>query len=146
METRPLPALAEAAQIAAVNIAAERDGRIWRYPVGAAFPGGLRPTMAVRLAGTGAYRHPSFLIDYAIDARAIHRLSFADVVAGRFDAAAVAGRNVLIGATAVELGDYRAVPVGGNLPSVLVQALAHESIVRDRMLQRSGPGRLRSSA
>ncbi|MBL8699056.1 MAG: CHASE2 domain-containing protein [Alphaproteobacteria bacterium] len=138
VENRPLPQFAEGAQLAAVNIAPEADGRVWRYPVAAALPSGFRPSMAVRLAGTSAYGHPSFLIDYAIAAGSLQRIPFVDVLEGRADLAQVAGRGVLIGATALELGDLRAVPVAGNLPSVVVQALAHESIVRGRMLQATG--------
>jgi EAL domain-containing protein (putative c-di-GMP-specific phosphodiesterase class I)/GGDEF domain-containing protein len=45
--------------------------------------------------------------------------------------------RILIGATAIELGDRYAVPRYGVVPGVMVQALAAESLLQDRPVQRS---------
>jgi EAL domain-containing protein (putative c-di-GMP-specific phosphodiesterase class I) len=48
---------------------------------------------------------------------------------GRFDPRAVRGRDVLIGATAIEMGDRYATPHWGVIPGVMVQALAAETLL-----------------
>ena len=83
--------------------------------------------MAGLLAGREAWRQEPFLIDYGIRPETLPHLSFADVMSGRFDPAAVAGKSVIVGATVVELGDYFPVPVYAQLPAVFIQALAYES-------------------
>ena len=64
--------------------------------------------------------------------------SFVDVMKGRVPPADVKGKRVLIGATAIELGDRYAVPRYGVVPGVVVQALAAESLLQDRAVQRTG--------
>ena len=75
------------------------------------------------------------LIDFSIDPATIPMLSFVDVLAGRFDPGQVAGKSVLIGATAIELGDWRSVPHYRALPGPLLQALAFETLIQDRALR-----------
>jgi signal transduction histidine kinase len=94
--------------------------------------------MAGVLAGSDPARPDVFLIDYSIDPRSIPRLSYIDILTGRFDAAAVAGKKVLVGATALELGDRFAVPKHGILAGVEIQALAYSSLVRDRAIHPAG--------
>ncbi len=57
---------------------------------------------------------------------------------GRFDPSVIAGKRIIIGATAVELGDRVSVPVHGVIAGVELQALIAESILQDRMLRDAG--------
>lgn len=75
-----------------------------------------------------------FLIDYGIKLDDIDRLSFQDVYENRFDPAVVRGRAILVGATALELGDEFATQQAGTLSGVFVHALAYESIKARRTL------------
>lgn len=138
LENLPLPSLRREALVASVNVPVDADGEVRRY----AFTGldGRRPSLAANLAG--APDRPDFAIDYGIDRRSIPFLSFDDVLNDRFDPALVEGRVVLIGATALELGDEFATPVG-LLPGVTIHALAYESMVGGRALMTlSGPALL----
>ena len=135
--TRPLAALAEEAILASVNVPVDADGRVRRYPNGFETVDGLRPSMAATLLGRSP-RAASFLIDYGLDAKAINRISFQDVYAGRFDSALVRGKNVLIGSTAIELGDQFATPKRGVLQGVYIHALAYESLLAGRDLRPLG--------
>lgn len=126
-------------QIGGVNVVPENDGRIWRYVVGLEVDGVYRPSLAVMMAGGGLYSGQSFLIDYSIREKTIPSLSMVDVLAGNFDPALIAGRKVIVGATAAELGDVQAVPVYGTLPGVFVQALAYETLLQDRAIMRGHP-------
>jgi EAL domain-containing protein (putative c-di-GMP-specific phosphodiesterase class I) len=53
-----------------------------------------------------------------------------DVVAGRVPASELAGKRILIGATAIEVGDRYTVARLGALPGVVVQALAAETLLQ----------------
>ncbi len=67
-------------------------------------------------------------IDFSIAPQSFARLSYADVMAGRFPTDSVKDKLVVIGATAVELGDMVPVPLYRSLPGVVVQALAYQSV------------------
>ena len=131
--TRPRPAIGAKARLASVTVRPEPDGLVRRALMGEYIEGTDYPSLAAALAGTSGEGGP-FLIDYGIAASTIPTLSFADVLAGRFDPAAIAGKTVIVGATAVELGDRLAVPIYRSLPGPLVQGLAYESIVQGRAI------------
>jgi CHASE2 domain-containing sensor protein len=82
------------------------------------------------IAGAGGSVGGDFPIDFAIDPATIPRHSFLDIFRGDFDPRGIAGKHVVIGATAVEMGDRYVVPVRGVLPGVVVQALATETLLR----------------
>lgn len=136
IRTAPTEALRKGAHIAAVNVHAEPDGRIWRYPIVEQFPSGPKVSLAAMLAG-GSHAFQEFGIDYAIDPNTIPRISLVDLLNGSFNRDAVRGKRFVFGATAVELSDELSVPKFGHLPGVVVQSLAYESLVQGRALQRT---------
>lgn len=132
VENRPLAALSHDALIASVNVPVDRDGEVRRYAYSASDHASIAATLA------GASRTGDFTIDYGIDHRTIPHLSFEDVLQGRFDRRQVEGRAILIGATALELGDEFATPFG-LLPGVVIHGIAYESIVNGRALHTLNP-------
>jgi len=142
-ENQPLPIFRAHAQTGLVNIVADDDGEPRHYRLIEDRMTGAPRTMADVLAGDpvpgGAARDNNvFQIDYSIDPASISRLSYIDVLTGRFDAASVAGKKVLIGATAFELGDRFAVPKHGVLSGVEVQALAYSSVAGRTAIRDAG--------
>lgn len=135
VENRPIASLTQDALIASVNVPVDPDGEVRRY----AYDASAHASIAATLAGVG--RQGEFAIDYGIDHRTIPHLSFDDILQNRFDPALVRGRVVLVGATALELGDEFATPVG-LLPGVVVHGLAYESIVNGRALMTLNPAAL----
>jgi len=69
-------------------------------------------------------------IDFSISPSSLTYVSYVDVMEGRVPRAALAGKSIFVGATAVELGDMQAVPVHRLLPGIVVQALAAESVTQ----------------
>ncbi|MDD1530087.1 histidine kinase [Bradyrhizobium sp. WBOS7] len=133
---RPLKPFSNQSWPAVVNVAVESDGRVRRYPVAEKLGDELLPSMAVVLAGQDANRRPPFLIDFSIRTASIPTVSFIDVLRG--DPAAldkVRGKKVIVGATALELGDRFSVPNGKIVSGPVLQALAAESILQGRMLR-----------
>jgi diguanylate cyclase len=112
-ENLPIPVLRDHAFLASVNIHPDNEGQVRKY-----------------VSGVETRRVINFTIDQSIDPSAIPRLSFVDVMNGRVPKAALTGKRVVIGATAIELGDRYAVPRHGVIPGVLIQAMAAETLLQ----------------
>ncbi|MBC7168202.1 EAL domain-containing protein [Phenylobacterium sp.] len=134
VENRPIAELSDDALLASVNVPVDRDGRVRRYIRGFETQDGYRPSVAALLSEAPYGRTEAFRIDYAVRVDEVPRLSFEDVYQNRFDPEAVRGRTLLVGATALELGDNFSTPRYGVLPGVLVHALAFESLRQGRAL------------
>lgn len=130
VDSLPIPALRAHSLSATVSILPDPDGLVRDAPLGEVTAGVPRPSFAAMIAGRNGAAGTSFPIDFAINPQSLPRLSFADVRDGRFDPAAVRGKRVLIGATAVELGDRYATPRNGVIPGVVIQALAALTLER----------------
>ena len=127
-DSLPIPALRAHANLAAVNIRAESDGQVRRAPIGVVTDGLPRPSLAAMIAGVQGSADREFEIDYALNPGTIPRHSFVDIRDGAFDPKALVGKDVLIGATAIELGDRYAVPGHGVIPGVVIQGVAAETL------------------
>lgn len=137
--TRPNPIFRDA-WLGGVNIFPDRDGILRSYPAATLIEGAIQPSIATLVAERNGQADRSFAPDWAIDAQAIPRLSFVDVLEGRVPPRALAGKRVLVGATAIELGDRYTTPRFGVVPGVVIQALAAESLLQDRAITRTGVG------
>jgi diguanylate cyclase (GGDEF)-like protein/PAS domain S-box-containing protein len=132
---RPLQQFGDHSWSGVVNVAVEPDGLVRRYPFGEKLGGEFFPSMGAMLAGRYGEKDASFLIDFGISAASIPTLSYVDVLRG--DPATLArlkDKKVIIGSTALELGDRFGIPNGGIVSGPLLQALAAESILQNRML------------
>lgn len=127
----PSPLLAEgAAAVGAALVDIDDDGVIRSAFRGRAIGGEPLPSLSEAALAIALERTPesletrAFPIDYRRSEPPVPVIPFADVIEGRFDPARVAGRVVLVGATAVEFQDLWATPLGPNRPGVVIQALA----------------------
>lgn len=149
LDTRPLERFAAHTWEASVNVEPDRDGRVRWHSQGDVFryrdparPGGEPLLSLASVIGEGAGRvGERFLVDYGVDADRFAHLSVMDLLSqdGAKDRALgqeVRGRKVIVGASAVELRDFFLVPRFGLLNGPLVQALATESLLQRRSLQR----------
>ena len=132
---RPLPQFDRHAWSAIVNVAVEPDGLVRRYSFGETLDGKFLPSVGALLAGKYTSKDAPLRIDFSIRADSLPTVSFVDVLRGDPAAAeAVKGKKVIIGATAIELGDRFSVPNGRVIPGPQLQMLAAESIVQGRVL------------
>lgn len=115
--------------LAGVNVQPEADGMVRRLPLGTETEATPRPSMASLLAESAGGIDEMLEIDYSIDPDTIPRFSFVDIIEGRFDPAAIAGKRLIVGGTAADMEDRYTVPLHGVLPGVVVQALAAETIL-----------------
>ena len=135
---RPLPQFGEHAWPAVVNVAVESDGLVRRYSYGEILDGKFLPSMGALLAGKDKSKKEPLQIDFNIRADSLPTVSYVDVLRG--DPVALRtlkDKKVVIGATAIELGDRFNVPNGRVIPGPILQMLAAESILQNRMLHTS---------
>ncbi len=135
--SEPLPRFRRQVGLGSVNVRPDSDGALRRLATQTrAADGSPLPALAARLAGAAAGDLPPiFYMDYGIRPDTVPQISYSAILAGDFDPDIVAGRHVIVGATAIELGDIVAVPVWRAMPGALVQAVAAESILQGRMLR-----------
>ncbi|MET1754818.1 EAL domain-containing protein [Novosphingobium sp. RD2P27] len=124
IDSLPIAALREHSQAATVSIRPEPGGAVRKAPIGEITAGVPRPSLAAITAGMRGTAGTAFPIDFSINPASIPRHSFVDVMNGRFNNGEFRGKHVLIGATAIELGDRYAVPRFGVVSGVVIQALA----------------------
>lgn len=128
IDSLPLPIFRDHATMASVSVAPDNDGLVRLAPFGTITAGTPRPSISAYTAGRSGVADTFFPVDFGIDPKTIPRLSFVDVRDGRFARAVVRGKSVIVGATAIEMGDRYAVPRWGVIPGVIVQALATETL------------------
>ncbi len=132
---RPLPKFANQSWSAVVNVAVEPDGLVRRYPFGDTVDGRFLPTMGAVLAEQYEANRQPFLIDYSISAASIPTVSYFDVLRGdKATLEKLKDKKVIIGGTALELGDRFSIPNGRVVSGPLLQALAAESLLQNRAL------------
>jgi diguanylate cyclase (GGDEF)-like protein/PAS domain S-box-containing protein len=94
--------------------------------------------MGAMLAGD-AQAAGSFYVDFGIAAASIPVISYVDVLAESPSALArLKDKKVIVGGTAVELGDRMTTPRGRIIPGPILQAMAADSILQGRALQKTG--------
>lgn len=124
----PMALFAERSWPALVNVFSDGQGTVRFYPYGAHVDDTYIPSAAALLTGSFSERTDSFPINFAIRPDSIPTISAIDIALGRFDPADIKGRSIIVGASAIELGDLFAVPVHGIIPGPLVHVLAAETL------------------
>jgi diguanylate cyclase (GGDEF)-like protein len=135
----PLPRFAQYADPVAVNVTLDADGMVRDYALGMWLAGRWVPSIASVFGDLAPTAQGRFAIDYSIDPRSVPRISARDLLDGKVPAEAFAGRDVVIGASAVELRDFFVTPRHGILPGALLQIVATETLQQGRPLVGIGP-------
>lgn len=128
LDSAPLPELRRNSTLASVNLHPDNDGLVRRITTSWQMEGNSVVLAGIRMAGLSDYRQATVQLDYSILPGSIRRLSFADILAGNFDPGVLRNKHVIVGATAIELGDTLPVPVYRSLPGAVVQALAYQTL------------------
>lgn len=129
LDALPIPALREQAHLVSVSVRPDPDGYVRSLPLGTVTMHTARPSLATFVAGRSGAVEEDFPIDFAIDAATIPRHSFIAIENGMIPPGSLKDKDVIIGATAVELFDRYAVPRNGVIPGVIVQAIAAQTLV-----------------
>lgn len=138
-ENIPIAPLRAHAFLASVNVHPDADGIMRTFTYGTTTDGIARPAMPAMLAGVPGRIGESFPVNTAIAPQSLPRHSVSDILSGRIARGALEGKTVLIGATAIELGDRYAMPRHGIQPGVVIQALAAETLLQGLVMPDYGP-------
>jgi diguanylate cyclase len=130
VENVPIDQLREHAFLGSVNVNPDADGTMRTFARGTVTAGTARPSLAALLAEKPGTIEDSFRLSSSIDPETIPRYSASDILEGRVPDQQLAGKTILIGATAIELGDRYAVDGRGIIPGVVVQAIAAETLIQ----------------
>lgn len=139
IETAPLPMFRNHVQVGGVTLIPSSDSLVRSFPSQQEWQDKAVATIPTLLAGPVALNIGHFQIDYGIDPDTIPNYSFVDILRGNFPQDAFAGKKVLVGAAAAELGDQHSVPRYQALYGPEIQILAYESMVQNRALRQSSP-------
>lgn len=137
-ETGPLPRFVKRARLGSVVMQPESDSLVRRALTSLPWGGTDLPSFAVLLADTIGPSAVKHYIDYGIRLNTLPRISYVDVLRGEFPQRLFQGRDVIVGASAVELGDNLSVPMHVTIPGSALIGLAAESFRQDRTLRRTG--------
>ena len=130
IDALPIPLLRDHVALASVSIRPDSDGQVRNMTLGTVTAETPRPSLSAYIAARSGMIDQDFPIDMSINPDTIPRLSFIAIRDGQFDPARIRGRTILIGATAVELGDRYGTARWGVIPGVVVQALSAETLLR----------------
>jgi predicted signal transduction protein with EAL and GGDEF domain len=101
--------------------------------VPASLAGEYIPSLAAALVPASAASN-RITIDYSIDLNAVQRIPVSAILAGAIEPALISNRQVIVGATAVELRDFFPVPRFGIISGPMVQLAATETLKLGRNL------------
>ncbi len=138
-ENIPIQELRDNAFLGSVNVHPDADGTMRTFSMGTITDNVARPSLAALLAGQSGSVNDHFRLSSAIDPDTVPRHSAMDIIQGRFNPADVKGKTLIVGATAIELGDRYAVDGRGVIPGVVVQALAAETLTQGLDYTNFGP-------
>lgn len=129
VESLPIEILRKNSFLGSVNVHPDGDGQVNSYPYGTITGATPRPSIAALLADSNGPLDVEFKIDQSVSLASIPKHSFADIISGKFDKNALKGKKVIVGATAIEIGDRYATSRYGVIPGVLIQTMAAETLL-----------------
>ena len=124
----PIPALRRHVDLANINFRYNAYGNVWKLPYALDYQGRAYPSLASALAGVSGASNDVFTVDYSVDVRSIPVISAADVIEGRVSPDRIAGKDIVIGTTSLELGDLYFVPGYGRMSGVYLHVLGAETL------------------
>ena len=109
-----------------------------RHSYGTRTGGDLVLSITALLAGADGRMDSEFYVDFGIRADRLEHLSAIDLLRGSVDRARIAGRKIIVGADALELGGFFNIPVYGFVSGHVLLALGTESLLQKRALTPTG--------
>lgn len=135
----PLEEFREHSELALVNVEPEQDGLVWEFAKYGMIDERIVPSLPTLFSPKPETSQNNFyFVDYSIELASIDRIPLIDLLNGQIAAERIEDKKVIIGASALELGDLLEVPRYGRIPGPLVQVLAAETRLQNRELIEGG--------
>ncbi len=130
VESLPIQAFRDNAFLASINVHPDKNGQLNDYSYGTVTDDTVRPSLASMVAESSGHINRKFSIDQSIDPATIPRYSFIDILQSERSDWGLKGKKIIIGATAIELGDRYPISRYGMVPGVVIQAMAAETLLQ----------------
>ncbi|WP_198350945.1 putative bifunctional diguanylate cyclase/phosphodiesterase [Flavisphingomonas formosensis] len=130
----PLPRFAPHADVASIDWDYASGGQVQRLPLGVHIGGRLIPSLSAAISDTPA-TEGSYPIDLAIDPQSVPEISAAAIIDRSVPASAIAGKDVVIGATSQQLNDNWLQRGYGLVPGVLIHVLGAQTLQAGRPIE-----------
>lgn len=124
----PIPAFAKSAKVASIAWTYNYQGAVWKLNRANSFSGKPMPTLSAGIAGIDGPADVHYPVDYSFDVNSVPRISASDLLTGKVGAQQLRGKTVVVGTTAVQLGDQWTVPGRGKRSGVFVHILGAETL------------------
>ncbi|MBV9528374.1 EAL domain-containing protein [Sphingomonas sp.] len=124
----PLPAFAQHAQIGTTSVAYNWENAVWTLPYALDVNGRNVPSYAALMAGVTGEPGTEFPVDYSIDVRSVPHFSASDILDGRVPSRMLAGKQVIVGVASEVIGDAFFIPGYGRSFGVDVHAIGAETL------------------
>jgi EAL domain-containing protein (putative c-di-GMP-specific phosphodiesterase class I)/CHASE2 domain-containing sensor protein len=134
-EMLPLPMFDRHVEKGTINFNYDYRGVVWSLPYALTTAGRSYPSFGAKLGGRKGEVGDTFPIDYSIDYRSIPAISAVDLIENRVTRDAIAGKDVIIGATAHQLKDNFFAPGIGLVGGVFIHVLGAETLKAGAPLQ-----------
>jgi diguanylate cyclase len=130
----PVREFREHVQLANINFRYNLFGSVWTLPYALELKGKPYPGLGAALAQVHGPTDEMYPIDYSVDPRTVPSVSAIDVIEGRVSPAKIAGKDVIIGTTALQLGDIYYTQGYGRMPGVYLHVIGAETLKEGRPL------------
>ncbi len=124
----PIAAFSKYAAVASIAWNYNWQGAVWELNRGHSLNGKPMPTLSASIAGINGPVEQQYPVDYSFDVNTVPRIGAADLLNGKVDATQVRGKIVVVGTTAVQLGDQWIVPGRGKRSGVFIHILGAETL------------------
>ncbi|WP_337267430.1 EAL domain-containing protein [Oryzifoliimicrobium ureilyticus] len=131
--SKPIPELLAKAWPVFADVPVDRDGVVRRFYLGGDADGSPVPSAGAALSGVST-SYGSQLIDFSITPASVPTYPLIDLLSGKIGKGELAGRSIVLGASAVELKDIFSVPTHPALAGPLIHILTAETQLQDREL------------
>ena len=124
----PIAPFADHANVASIAWTYDYQGAVWKLNRAISFSGKTMPTLSAAIAGIDGVADVQYPIDYSFDVNSVPRISASDLLTGKVNPQRLRGKTVVVGTTAVQIGDQWNVPGRGKRSGVFVHILGAETL------------------
>ncbi|MBV9840133.1 MAG: EAL domain-containing protein [Sphingomonadaceae bacterium] len=126
----PIPAFRRYAGLASIDADYNRNASFLRLPFAVDFAGRPIPSFAAVLGGTNGPEGATFPINFAINPRKVPTISALDLINGKVPASRLAGKQVIVAAASLQIGDMWLAPGYSMIPGAYFHVLGAETLRR----------------
>ena len=125
----PIPMFAQRAKVGSIAFPFDWQGAVWTLPYAMTVDAVRMPSLSTVIAGRPAAESKHFRVDYSLDIATVPTVSAIDLLDGKVDRSALAGKTVVFGINAMRLGDQWMIPGKGKRGGAYVHILGAETLL-----------------